>query len=418
MTTHTEQTGRPPHPVVFLVLMLPFGAGAGYVTVTLGYLLAQRGVSAELIATVIAANLLPQTWKFLWAPVIDTMLGPKTWYTIGTALTAVAVFACSLAPATTPGVALLTVLVFLISVATSFISMSIDLLLAQNTREDQKGRASGWFQAGNMAGGGLGGGAALWLAQHVDAPWVSPVVLGGACMLCPLALLRLPAHNPFAGPGAPLRGAAARLREQMRRLFVVLRELWALVRSRKGFLGLLVVGLPIGTGAGSNLWSAVADGWQASADSVALVNGALGGVASGIGALFWGEVCDRMDRKAAYVLAGVAQAAVAVFMALAPHTEWMYIAFTLIYAVTSGMTFAAFSAVAFECVGSMAAATKYNVFASLSNTPILYMSLIEGWAYTAHGPNTMLYAEAGLAAASILVFVAAAAVAQRRARPA
>jgi len=91
-------------------------------------------------------------------------------------------------------------------------------------------------------------------------------------------------------------------------------------------------------------------------------------------------------------------------MALAPHTESMFIVFTMLYAVLNGLAYAGFSAVALETIGLSAAATKYNVYASLSNMPILYMGLAEGWAYTQYGASAMLYVEAAIAAAAIAVF--------------
>ena len=67
-------------------------------------------------------------------------------------------------------------------------------------------------------------------------------------------------------------------------------------------------------------------------------------------------------------------------MALAPRTESMYILFTMAYALITGLTYAGFSAVVLEAIGLGAAATKYNAFASLSNMPIAYMTVVEGWA--------------------------------------
>ena len=94
-------------------------------------------------------------------------------------------------------------------------------------------------------------------------------------------------------------------------------------------------------------------------------------------------------------------------MALAPRTETMYIAFTMTYALITGLTYAGFSAVVLEAIGLGAAATKYNVFASLSNMPIAYMTVIEGWAQTRWNVGGMLVAEALFASAGLLVFVAA-----------
>jgi len=189
-------------------------------------------------------------------------------------------------------------------------------------------------------------------------------------------------------------------------------------RSRAGILALLICFLPIGTGAAANLWSAVADNWNASADTVALVTGVLGGIVSAFGCLVGGYGSDRMDRKAAYALYGLLMAMCAVGMAFAPRTESMYVVFTLIYAFIQGLTYAAFTAVVLEAIGLGAAATKYNVYASLSNMPIAYMTLVDGWAHTRWGAVGLLDVEAAIGVAGILVFVAAAALLPRRVSPA
>ena len=62
-------------------------------------------------------------------------------------------------------------------------------------------------------------------------------------------------------------------------------DLWGVARAKLGFLALFLCFLPIGSGAAQNLWSAVASDWHASADTVALVTGVLGGIASAVGCL-------------------------------------------------------------------------------------------------------------------------------------
>jgi MFS transporter, PAT family, beta-lactamase induction signal transducer AmpG len=166
------------------------------------------------------------------------------------------------------------------------------------------------------------------------------------------------------------------------------------VRVRPGFLALVLCFLPIGTGAAGQLWSTVADDWHASAGTVALVTGVFGGVLSMIGCLLGGWISDRMNRQGSYVLYGLIQAACCVAMALAPRTERSYVVFTSLYAVITGLTYAGFSAFVLEAIGTGAAATKYNVFASLSNQPIAYMTLVDGWAHGHWGMNGLLGIEA------------------------
>ena len=68
-----------------------------------------------------------------------------------------------------------------------------------------------------------------------------------------------------------------------------------------------------------------------------------------------------------------------------------------------------------DAIGLGAAATKYSVFISLSNVPIVYMTALEGWAHAQWGTNGLLYTEAALGIASVLVFCAATALISRRA---
>jgi predicted MFS family arabinose efflux permease len=234
---------------------------------------------------------------------------------------------------------------------------------------------------------------------------MAAAVLGMVCLACCAALAFIP-EPPPAPRAATVIGS---IRE-------VLRDLWAVARSRRGFLALLICFLPIGTGAATNLWAAISADWNASANTVALVTGALGGIASAAGCLMGGYLCDRMDRKTAYWVFGLAQALCAVAMAMSPRTEAMYVVFVTLYWFITGLTYAAFSAVVLEAIGLGAAATKYNVFASLSNTPIAYMTLVDGWAHTQGGAGAMLQAEAAICLTGILVFMAAAAMANKNSR--
>ena len=182
-----------------------------------------------------------------------------------------------------------------------------------------------------------------------------------------------------------------------------------------GFLALVLCFLPLGSGAATGLWSAVAGDWHATADTVALVTGLASGLISAAGCIAGGWVCDRMDRKSAYAAYGVLQAACALFMAIAPRTESMFVVFTSIYAFITGLTYAGFSAFVLEAMGMGAAATKYSVFASLSNTPIWYMTLVDGKAHTLWGSGGMLKTEAACGMLGLLLFIGVVAAVPRRA---
>ncbi len=399
-------TRSSPHPFIYLVLIVPFGALNGYLTVALAYTLSQAGVSAAEVGALIALSLVPQTWKFLWAPIVDASLTRKGWYVIGAATSALGVAAMGALSSDATRLHAFEVVVFLASLASTLLGMSVESLTT-HTSGERKGRAGGWLQAGNLGGNGLGGGAALWLAQSVHTPWIVGAALGATFLLCCLGLCFI------AEPAVESRTESI-----AHKLVGVLADLWQVVRTRNGYLALLVVFLPLSTSAASNLFSAVGGDWHASARVVALVNGALGGVISAVGCLAGSYFCDRFDRRTVYVAYGLLQALCAVAMAAGPRTEGAYAAFTILYWFITGLTYTAFSAVTLEAIGLGAAATKYNVFASLSNMPIAYMTVVEGWAHTRWGSAGLLYTEALIALASIIVFAGAVAWSGRRVIPA
>jgi PAT family beta-lactamase induction signal transducer AmpG len=403
--TDPGATRSHPHPSIYLLLNLPFGAVSGYLTVALAYSLARHKMPVEQVGALIAIYLLPQAWKFLWAPIVDTTMTRKRWYVVGATMTGLGILTMSIFSTQATTFAVLAALAVTSSFAVSFLGMAVESLAANGTIAAEKGRAAGWLQAGNLGGGGLGGGASLWLMQHVSLPWITGAALSTCIMLCCLPLL-------FVAEPPP---ASIHRHGALHKLMEVLQDIWQVLRAPGGYMALLVVFLPIGTGAASNYWSAVADEWHASATLVALINGAAGGIASAVGCLAGGYLSDRFNRKFAYVGFGLFQMVCAVSMALWPHTPPAYVVFTLIYAFGSGLTFSGFSAVTLEAIGHGAAATKYNVFASLSNMPITYMTAIEGWAHPRWGTSGLLFLEAGLAIVSAVVFTAASALSARRA---
>jgi hypothetical protein len=88
----------------------------------------------------------------------------------------------------------------------------------------------------------------------------------------------------------------------------------------------------------------------------------------------------------------------------------------MIYAFITGLTFAGFSAFVLEAMGLGAAATKFSLFASLSNMPIAYMTSIDGWAYERWGAAGMLFTEAIIGAVGFVLFLGVLAVLLARKR--
>jgi len=383
-------------PVLYIMLFLPMGITNGYAVVALAYLLSQAGVSVGAIAGLVGLSLLPQTWRVLWAPLVDATLSVRTWYLISAVLSGLMMAATAFLPIKSGNLEIFELLCFGFSFAATVTTIAGSSLMAHGTSEAEKGRAGGWSQAGNLGGTGLGGGVGLWLAQHAPL-WTSGTALGAICIATSLALLFV--EEP---------SAEYRVKSFLGSLKNVLRECWELLKSRRGGLAFFLMLLPIGVGAAQNLWSAVANDWHASGDAVALVNGVLGGVISMIGCLIGGWICDKMDRKTAFNLFGVAVAVAAVSMALSPRTQAMFVLYVSLYAFLLGFSYAGFAAVVFEAIGKGAAGTKSNLLSGISNLPIIYGAFFDGWAHDKWGSNGFLFVDAAMGVVGVLVFISVA----------
>lgn len=280
------------------------------------------------------------------------------------------------------------------NVAVSFLGIATNGLAAYDIPEEMKGRVSGYSQAGNLGGSGIGGGIGLWLSQHYSNLWVSPAVLAISCMLCCIGLFFV------KEPRITIR--AEKVLKTLENLFT---DIWLTIKARLALLAMILCFLPLSTGAAGNLWSAVSADWKASPNTVAFVTGIMSGIITAVGSLLGGWICDRINRQMAYIIFGLSQVLCAVGMAYSPHTEVMYVLWTTLYAFTLGLAYAGFSAFVFEAIGKGAAATKFTVYACLSNIPIIYMTTVDGWAHTHFGPTGMLNTEAICGVFGITLFL-------------
>jgi MFS family permease len=284
--------------------------------------------------------------------------------------------------------------------------MSVEGLMAHATPPDERGRAAGWFQAGNLGGAGIGGGLGLTIAEHVDSQ-IAFIVIALSLGACTLGLFLVPEAPRILEEGAAIaRSFGEKAKLLCRKLWQVLRELFRMVGSRRGIVGLTLCFMPIGSAAAAGIFSGeTAKVWGASADLVATTTGFAAGIAGAVGCFVGGLMSDRFGRRLAYAGAGVIMALVAVVMALAPQDPTNYAIWSLAYQFAAGIAYGTFTAFVLEVIGKGAAATKYNLLASLSNIPITYMTKVDGWASVKYGPVKMLLVDAGSEIAGIVVFV-------------
>jgi MFS transporter, PAT family, beta-lactamase induction signal transducer AmpG len=412
----TDAPPRSPHPFLFLILFVPFGAVPGFLTVALAYELSKKGISTGDIAVVVGLSYISLIGKWLWAPLVDTLFTRKIWYVGSTLVCGLGFWlAGKAAMGEHPSLTGISVALTVSNFTATLLAMAVESLMAATVPDHQRGRAGGWSQAGNLGGQGLGGGLSLWLIQSMGfSDAASGAALGLLCALCCVALFWVDDTRPLLKVDGHVEAAGRR--GVMGNLRAIGTDLWELLRSRVGVLALLICLLPIGSGAAQNLWSPIAGEWHASADVVAFVTGAMSGLISAAGCLAGGWLCDRIDRKLAYCLFGFLLAVAAVGMALCPRTSNQYIFWTSAYAFVVGLCYAAYCAVVLEAIGKTAAATKFSFLSAVSNSPIMLMTFVDGAANTRWGTNGMLWADALCGVAGIMVF-ALVAGSTRRTRP-
>jgi MFS family permease len=383
-----------PHPFVWLVLYFPLGLANGFPAVALGYLASRAGLDVSAIAAVVGMTFVGGGWKFLWAPIGDYTLSRKAWYLISIASIAIGLLAMVSVPLTRSSVPLVSALTLFTTVAATFSAFATEGLMAHNTTTATRGRAAGWFQAGNQFGQTTGGGIALWLIVHSPAPWVGGLALAVLLAACAIPLIRL------EEPRRALAGASV-----MARVADAWRELVDVLRARAGRIAMILAILPIGTGAAMFLFGAIAKEFHATADVVSSVLGLGGGIVIVIGCFAGGRLADRVSKPTAYAVSCGLGLVACVVMAASPRTSLGYAVTTLFYTFTLGMVTASFTGLVLAIIGETAAATKINLFFAINTLFSLGMLRAAGWAHDAWSTSGMLLTEALAGAAALVVFV-------------
>ncbi|MBA3464903.1 MAG: MFS transporter [Deltaproteobacteria bacterium] len=413
----SEPGRRPPHPFLYFLLFLPFGATAGFIAVTIGSLAGKAGLSDTVIAGMIAMNTLPHTWKFLWAPLVDTIWTARGWYISSNLVSSVVIISIGFIPISESTVGLITALVFLNGLSTTFVGMCTESLMARLTPPEGRGAAGGWSQAGNV-GGSMVGGFGLLIANNTDLSWLPSVVVGGALGCCSLALAFVkepPPPDPrpkfmdsLRSLGVDVHGLLIdpkRARKVPQKWMLVLPPVFLYTLSTAGVLSIALCLMPIGSGGAANLFAVIAPDWNATPELVAFANGLMSGGAAIVGSLAGGYLSTKLDKRWAYAIAGVILAVFTIGMAAGPRTPELYVAGVIAYYFGLGMCYATFTAFVLDIIGHSGGATKYNLFASLANMPIYTMALVDGWVATEHGRTTMLWVDglSGIVGAGLLM---------------
>src|SRR5215470_4112352 len=193
-----QMARKGPHPVRFAILGFPYGAAFGMVANGVSVLATQAGIPDATFGAVVASTFAVHGVKWMWAPIVDVTLNRHLWYVISNVLVAFGVVASMTVPLTVAGLGTMTAVILVSQIGLTLMGMACEGFLALTVPEEEKGRASGWYNAAQFVGQGLGGWLILKLSDWLPERWIAGAIFGALLLPCALALigLRVPRPDP------------------------------------------------------------------------------------------------------------------------------------------------------------------------------------------------------------------------------
>jgi MFS transporter, PAT family, beta-lactamase induction signal transducer AmpG len=367
-----QSLDRESAPFWFGILAIAAGVYSAVPATLLGFLLRGQGVPVERIAGVVALGSLPFTWSFALAPFVDLGRRRRSWVIGGYLLAALCLW--PVVAWTMASLALRTGLLLAAGACTCLGTAGLQALMTEFPPL-VRGRVGGWWQAGNVGGGAMGGGLMLWFAQS----------LGGAALATAVcAVFLLPIFAIFAVHEHSHVASAVPIFARFSSLFAGLREF---LKSPRTWAGLLFFIGPMGTSGA--VFSALAADFHASANEVMWVTGVGAGLIAVPGSLLGGWIADRLGKAWANILSGVLLASCAGLMAAARFSPVTFAVGVLAYQFFIGFGYATYTALLLDVIAGRreGAATGYCALNSVGNVPVVYMTALAGVAYKQIGPR-------------------------------
>ncbi len=156
--------------ILFACLYLSEGAPIGYIWLALPTRLRALDVPVEQITWLTAILVLPWTFKFAWAPLVD-VLRTRHWTLRHWIVSAQCVMGLMLIPLLWLDIkqhfTALAALLFMHALAAATQDVAIDALCISSTNPGERGQYNGWMQTGMLLGRALMGGGALVMAPYI-----------------------------------------------------------------------------------------------------------------------------------------------------------------------------------------------------------------------------------------------------------
>lgn len=194
------------------------------------------GMPVDQVAALTALLTLPWAFKFLWAPAVDRFRSPRwgyrAWITAAQVMMGLTLLPLALLPLEQT-LTFVAILLAAHAIAAATQDVAIDALAIRTVRMEDRGRTTGWMQAGMLVGRGVFGGLAL-----AAEPWIGPQAVVAVLIACVWVTLIAVWSSPVGASGelGPSEGRPH-----------VLAPLLAMLRRRATWIGM---GIALTAGAG------------------------------------------------------------------------------------------------------------------------------------------------------------------------
>lgn len=384
--------------VLFTALYVSEGAPIGFIWWGLPPRLRLAGMEVDRITAVTAMLVLPWALKFLWAPLIDLLRGPRWGYRAWIGAAQVGMMA-TLAPLLwldlVADFRVLWICLLAHAIAAATQDAAVDGLAIRTTTDAERGRLNGWMQAGMLVGRALFSGVALWLREDVgDTVIVAAllVTIGGSLAL---VLAAGPDRgNEAHGRETSAAGVADRTRAFGSAVATVLRgrNVWlgvgfALVGAA-GFEGVGALAGPFMVDRG---FSEARIGDFYNANLIMMIAGALLG----------GYLSDRLGNRRSVMMAVVMIAAVVLLIGLwdgnyaGAGTKGLFGLLVTLY-LFIGMFTAASYALFMRLTDPLLGATMFSAFMGVTNLCEAWVAYVGGRLVAAEGYPAAFMVMAGV----------------------
>jgi MFS transporter, PAT family, beta-lactamase induction signal transducer AmpG len=222
-----SRTGR---KGLFALLYLAEGAPIGFIWWAVPTRLREAGVPVGTIALLTSVVILPWAFKFLWAPLVDVLRGPR-WGRRAWIVAAQLLMGLTLLPlafvAWESSIGLLLAILLLHAFAAATQDVAIDAWAISVTTPAERGGINGWMQSGMLLGRWLFGAGFLIVAHRIDDA-LAVLAMVGVIWSTTLVVLLASDRDEYGAKGPLLATVRARWREFLDTLRSALgrRETW------------------------------------------------------------------------------------------------------------------------------------------------------------------------------------------------